>query len=354
MIKKDLYDVLGVSKDASADDIKKAFRRLARKYHPDVNPGDPEAERRFKEINEAYEILKDPERRAEYDRLREAAGTGFRTDTGERAYDFSDLGARFGAEYGDLFDHLFGFGRGFDTGPLRGEDQLVRLEVDFRDAALGRTVEVEIPREVPCRRCLGQGIDPADAGDRCPECRGEGRIQSRRGGVQMIRTCPRCGGSGRLRLRPCPECRGAGATRTVERLRVRIPPGADDGTRIRLKGKGGPGPGGGPPGDLYVELSVRPDPVFRRRGNDIYIPAKVPLPTAVLGGTVVVPTLDGRVEVRIPPGTQCGQKLRLKGKGIAGARGARGDAYVEVTVEIPKRVDAEARKVFERMRRGAE
>lgn len=352
MIKKDLYDVLGVKPEASDKEIKKAFRRLARKYHPDVNPENKEAEIRFKEINEAHEILSDPKKRAEYDRLRQAAaGASFRTPGGERAYDFGDFETRFGHGVGSIFEDLFGFDRGFGfhTGPIRGEDRHFRLEIDLRDAAFGKQVEVAIPREQTCSKCLGQGIDLGDKGSECPRCRGEGRIETLRGQVRMVQVCSQCGGSGRIRLKPCPACGGVGQTRTTERLRMRIPPGADTGTRIRLPGKGAPGVNNGPPGDLYVEVALRPDPVFRREGPDLYVKVPVTVYEAVLGGRIEAPTLNGRVQVRVPPGTQPGQKLRLKGKGIQGKDGQRGDQFVEVQVLIPRELNDQARRLFEEL-----
>ncbi len=354
MIKKDLYDVLGVKPDATDEEIKKAYRTLARKYHPDVNPGDKEAEERFKEVNEAYEILSDPDKRKEYDQLRQAAsGASFRTPGGERAYDFSHFEERFGADLGSIFEDLFGFDRrrAYQTGPVKGEDLLYRMKVGFRDAALGRQVEIEIPRQETCPKCMGQGIDLADKGAQCPICKGEGKIISRKGGVQVIRTCSRCGGSGRTGMKPCRECWGKGVIQRTERLKVRIPPGSDTGTTIRLKGKGLPGLKGGPPGDLFIELEVEPDPVFERKGNDIYVTTPIDLYTAVLGGTVQVPTLDGQVQVKVPPGSQCGQKLRLKEKGVPDRKGTKGDQYVVLQVRLPKKLNKKARELFEELRK---
>ncbi len=315
MIKKDLYEVLGVSPDASKEEIKKAYRKLARKYHPDVNPGDAEAEAKFKEISEAYDILSNDDKRREYDQLRQAASSAsFRTPGGETAYDFTNFGSRFGPDLGSIFEDLFGFERqARSRGPIKGEDLFYRMEVDFRDAALGREVEISIPKEGICPSCMGRGVD----------------LSSKTG------------------AKACPSCRGRGSFHSMEKIRVKIPRGADTGTTIRLKGKGGPGINGGPPGDLYIELAVRPDPIFRRAGRNLFVKSKVPLVDAVLGGSIEVPTLEGRVKVKIPPGTQCGQKLRLRGKGIEDASGRKGDAFVEVQVEIPKKLPAKAKKIFE-------
>ncbi len=290
MIKKDLYEILGVKPDASQEEIKKAYRRLARKYHPDVNPGDKAAEERFKEIGEAYDILSDPKKRKEYDELREAAkGVRFTTSDGTSAYDFSDYEVRFGSDLGSIFEDLFGFER--ETSgvkrPIKGEDLFYRLAIDLRDACHGRTLEIEVPR----------------------------------------------GG-------------------TSERLKVTIPKGVDDGTVIRLAGKGAPGFRGGPPGDLYIELEIRPDPRFEKRGRDIYYTLPISIFEAIKGAKVKVPTLYGDVMVTIPPGSQCGQKLRLKGKGLPASKGKRaGDQYVELKVIVPKKVSGEARRLLDELER---
>ncbi len=321
MIKKDLYEVLGVKPDASKEEIKKAYRKLARKYHPDVNPGDNEAEAKFKEVSEAYEILSNEEKRKEYDQLRQAASSAsFRTPGGQTAYDFTNFETRYGDDLGSIFENLFGFDKKAQykqNRPIKGEDLFFRMEVDFRDAALGRPVEISIPKDTICPECYGQGLKAV--------------------GKNKIEACSKCGGTGSLH--------------SMEKIRVKIPKGADDGTTIRLKGKGGPGINGGPPGDLYIELSLRPDPIFKRKGRDLYVKAKVPLVDAVLGGKVEVPLLEGRVKVKIPPGTQCGQKLRLKGKGIEDAAGRRGDAFVEIQVEIPKKLSPKAKELFEELRK---
>ncbi len=353
MIKKDLYDVLGISPDATEDEIKKAFRTLARKYHPDINPGDKEAENKFKEINEAYEILSNPEKRKEYDELRSAAsGASFRTPEGETAYDFTDFNVRYGGDFGSIFEDLFGFRKGADYshGPARGEDLFFRLAVDLRDVAFGRKIEITVPKDISCPTCMGQGIDIKDPGAKCPYCKGEGKITQKKGNVQMIQLCPQCGGSGRTRLRPCPACHGTGRIKSTERLKVSIPKGADDGTVIRLNGKGGPGLNNGPPGDLYIELSIRPDPIFRKEGKDLHIKEKINIYEAMLGSKIEVPTLDGKVQVKIPPGTQCGQKLRLRGKGLPDPKGGSpGDQYVEITVVIPKQLNNEARELIKKL-----
>ncbi|AEH45396.1 chaperone protein DnaJ [Thermodesulfatator indicus DSM 15286] len=352
MVKKDLYEILGVSPDASQEEIKKAYRRLARKYHPDLHPGDKEAEEKFKEIQEAYEILSDPQKRAEYDKLRQAASAfSFTTPGGERAYDFSffmDEESPFGG-FADIFADLFGFERGWEPGPEPGADVLYRVEVPFRQAALGGEIEIEVPLEKPCPACHGQGIDLSSA-ETCPYCNGKGKKEYKRGAVRMIEICPHCKGVGRKATKLCPTCQGAGTIRETERLKVKIPAGAETGTRLRIPGKGMPGRKGGPPGDLYLELVVKPDPRFERKGYDLYLKQPIGLFTAVLGGQVEVPTLDGKVRMKVPPGTQCGQKFRLRGKGIPRPDGGRGDLYVEAMITVPKNLTPEARKKFEELK----
>jgi len=349
MVKKDLYEILGVSPEASAEEIKRAYRRLARKYHPDLNPGDKEAAERFKEINEAYEILSDPQKRAEYDRLRQAAQAyRFTTPGGESAYDFGLFMERDPfRSFADLFADLFGWEMEEATEP--GADVLYRVEVDLADLISGRPLTLEIPLEEPCPACHGGGYDLSSA-ERCAACGGRGRRETRRGPVRIIEVCPACGGLGSRYTRSCPTCGGRGTVVRREKVSVTLPPGADDGVRVRIPGKGRPGRHGGPPGDLYLEIRVRPDPRFERKGYDLYLKHPVDLFTAVLGGEVVVPTLTGKVKLRIPPGTQGGQKFRLRGQGLPRPDGSRGDLYVEVQISVPTRLTPEARRKFEELR----
>lgn len=353
MIQKDLYDILGVKPEAGGEEIKAAYRKLARKYHPDVNPGDKTAEGKFKEITEAYDILSRPEKRAEYDRLRTAASESPHTYTypgGERAFDFGRFTQERGGDFfSSIFEDLFGERASRARQPARGSDLHTVLNLDFREAVFGTEKQVMLSEEDVCPNCAGSGTDPS-RGEVCPECRGTGQKIATRGPVRVVQTCDRCGGMGRIGTRACPVCEGAGTVRTEKRLKVKIPAGVDNGSRIRLAGRGAPGPGGGPPGDLYIDIRVRPDPVFRREGNDIHVKTMIDLYAAVLGGTVTVDTLYGPVEMKIKPGTQNGQKFRLKGKGVPDPGGKKGDQIVEVQVVIPKDLDHRSKELFRELK----
>ncbi|RMH41072.1 MAG: J domain-containing protein [Deltaproteobacteria bacterium] len=353
---KDLYEVLGVSRTASADDIRKAYRKLARKYHPDVNPGNKEAEEKFKEVSAAYEVLSDPDKRKAYDEFGEASlASGFdpdkareyarwRTERQRTGHPFE--AEQFDFDLGDLFGGFGGFG-GFGragTGGGRpgararpGADVRATVQLDFATALRGTEVEVAVPIEEPCGACGGRGVESGSAST-CDACGGRGQVQAVKGPLRMVTTCGACGGSGKTGPR-CGACGGAGTVSRTRKTRVRIPPGADDGDTLRIRGKGMPGAGGGPPGDLVIETRVAPHPRVRRVGRDLYLRVPVTLAEAYAGASIDVPTFDGRVTVKVPPGSQSGTKLRLRGKGVR--RGDRvGDFYVELDVVMPPPGDA--------------
>jgi molecular chaperone DnaJ len=349
MAKRDYYEVLGLKRGASTEEIKKAYRRLARKYHPDVNPGDKVAEERFKEISEANEVLTDPDKRKQYDTVGHAAFEGFRPGAGGtwEGFGAGGGGAGTGFDFSDLFGDLFGQGAGFQSArPRRGADLEYEMEVGFREAILGTEKEISYRRAAPCSACSGRGYQAGTGGGPCPQCGGTGRVQLQRGPISLQQACPRCRGSGRLPGTPCPTCGGRGSEPKAERIRVHIPAGVDNGSRVRVAGKGEAGSEGAGPGDLFIRVRVQPDPRFRREGNDLVAAVEVPLLDALLGGTVLVPTLDDAVRMKVPAGTQNGQRFRLKGKGVAG----RGDLYAQVEVQVPRKLDAEVRKTLEGLR----
>ncbi len=363
MTKKDYYKILGVKKDAPQDEIKKAFRKLARKYHPDVNPGDKEAEAKFKEISEAYEVLSDPKARKEYDTRdsfdfsdffsQRTAGAGAGSYRGFRKGGFTHV------DLSDIFGDIFSE-RGFAGGTKRafrersasrkGKDIYYKMWVDFMDAIRGIRTEINLDHEVACSVCGGTGVSPSGKWEICPECGGSGRIQMGGLGIPVQQTCPVCHGTGRVNQTPCVACGGTGRQRKTERISVRIPAGVDNGSKIRLAGKGEPGLNGGPPGDLYIEIQLRSHPVFTRKGGDLYCKVPISIPEAVLGGRIEVPTIDGTVKMKIPPGTPNGKKFRLAGKGVKPLKGNRkGDQYVEVEVVVPKNVEGQAKQLFEEL-----
>ena len=326
--KRDYYEILGVSRDASLDEIKKAFRRLARQYHPDANPGDPTAEEKFKEINEAYAVLSDPEKRARYDAYGEVGSL--------------DPGSPF-AGIQDLFDMFFGTGRPRGTRarePKRGADLRLDLDITLEEAFSGVEKELEVPRVERCPICDGTGVRPGSPPVVCSRCGGRGQVEtvsdSLFGRFVSIRTCPACGGEGTVVTDPCPDCGGLGRVKRVRRITVKVPPGADSGLRLRLPGEGEPGTRGGPPGDLYVDIHVRPHRFFRRDGDDLHCEVAISFIQAALGTVLDIPTLDGSVQARIPEGTQPGAVIRLRGLGMPRLRGAgRGDLHVHLDVRTP-------------------
>jgi len=352
---KDYYQVLGVPKNASQAEIKKAYRKLAQQHHPDANPGNARAEERFKEISAAYEVLGDAEKRKQYDQVRDMAASGFGAGgfpgagfpgggfPGGGRVRFEDIG--FG-DLGDLFGGLFG-GRAGSPGraAARGADLEAEVTVSFDEAMVGTTQAVRVTGPVPCETCGGSGAAPGTAPSTCPQCGGVGQINVNQGLFQMSETCPRCRGAGRVVEEACPTCHGTGSRNRARTLQVRIPAGVRDGARIRLTGKGESGPPGGRPGDLYVNVRVRPHRFFGRKGSDLTLELPVTYPEAALGAHVKVPTLNGAVTMRIPPGTPNGKTFRLRGKG-APKRGGRGDLLVTVRVEVPRRLSKRERELL--------
>lgn len=360
---RDYYEVLGVDRGASADEIKKAYRRLARKYHPDVNKDDPQAAEKFKEISAAYAVLSDPEKRAAYDSMGHAAyeqaqatgGAGGGPFGGFEGFGgFGDFG-----NLGDLFDMFFGGEMGRRAtrrAPRRGSDLRYDLEIDFTEAVFGVQKEIVVPRIETCPRCDGTRAEPGTPVDTCPQCGGTGEIRQSRatafGQFINVSTCPRCGGEGRTPRTLCTQCGGQGRVRQTRRLTVKIPAGVDDGFRLRLAGEGEAGDPGAPPGDLYVFLSVRPHPVFERVGDDIVSKMTIRFTQAALGAEVPVETLDGPVTLKIPPGTQTGTAFRLRGRGVPRMRrGGRGDHLVRVEIEVPTRLTPRQRELLEALER---
>ncbi|MBO8171425.1 MAG: molecular chaperone DnaJ [Bacillaceae bacterium] len=335
MSKRDYYEVLGVSKDASADEIKKAYRKLARKYHPDVNKS-PDAEEKFKEVKEAYDVLSDSQKRANYDQFGHAdPGQGF------GGGGFGDFGGDFGG-FGDIFDMFFGGGgrRRNPNAPQQGADLQYTLEIEFKDAAFGIEKDIEIPREETCDQCHGTGAKPGTQPEECSVCHGTGQQEQIQntpfGRIVNRRICQNCQGTGKIIREKCSKCHGSGHMKVRSKIHLKIPAGVDDGARLRVAGKGEPGRNGGPPGDLYVLIRVRPHDFFKRDGDDVYCEVPLTFVQAALGDEVEVPTLDGKVKLKIPPGTQTGTYFRIKGKGITRLRGyGRGDQHVQVRVVTP-------------------
>jgi molecular chaperone DnaJ len=342
--RRDYYEVLGVSQSAGQDEIKKAFRRLARQYHPDVNKS-PDAEAKFKEINEAYEVLSDAQKRATYDRFGHAGlqGGGFG--------DFSGFG--FGA-FDDLFESFFtGFGARRTTArksPRRGEDIQTRLTIDFEEAVFGCEKEIEVSRYETCRHCSGSGAEPGTQPVRCPQCNGMGEVRRSAGFFTQIMTCPRCGGEGEVVSSPCSQCQGKKRVEVPRKLLITIDPGVDTGMRLQMSGGGHEGAYGGPPGNLYVSLTVKRHPYFRRQENDILLDLPINFAQAALGDEVEIPTLDGEERLVIPPGTQTGKTLRLRGKGVPYLRrNGRGDQLVTVRVVTPANLDDHQKHLFQEL-----
>lgn len=351
MAKIDYYEILAVSKTADGATLKSAYRKLAMKYHPDRNPGNDEAEHKFKEVGEAYEVLKDPQKRAAYDRFGHAAFTqgGGRGPAG--------FGNDFSSSMSDVFDDLFGDfmgGGGQQRGrsaQFRGADLRYNLEISLEDAFEGQTVEVDVPSMVSCDTCEGSGAKPGTGMSSCQTCHGHGKVRTAQGFFSIERTCPACQGRGETMDQPCTDCSGQGRRQESKNLSVDIPEGIEDGTRIRLSSEGEAGLRGGPSGDLYIFISIAPHDLFQRDGADLYARVPIAMTTAALGGDFEVPTLDGgRARVKVPTGTQAGQRVRLKGKGMPVLRSSQiGDLYVQMDVETPQNLTRQQRELLEEL-----
>ena len=326
MAKRDYYEILGVDRDASEDEIKKAYRKLAMQHHPDRNPDNAKSEEKFKEAKEAYEVLSDQEKRAAYDRFGHQAMEGMAGGAG---------GAGFGDAFGDIFSEIFGGGRA-RSNVYRGADLRYNLEISLEEAARGSESKIRIPTLETCEPCHGTGAKPGTEPTTCPTCQGQGQVRIQQGFFSLQQTCPRCAGAGKIVRDPCTTCSGAGRVKKQKTLSVKIPAGVDEGDRIRLTGEGEAGVNGGPPGDLYVVVRLRPHSVFQREENDLHCEMPVSFTTAALGGEIEIPTLDGVAKLKVPAETQTGKVFRLRGKGIKGVRSAsQGDLLCHVVVETP-------------------
>mgnify|MGYP004569737403 FL=1 len=342
--KRDYYEVLGVDKSASAEDIKKAYRQLAKKYHPDLNPGNKEAEEKFKEVNEAYEVLSDADKKARYDQFGHAGvdpsygGGGY---GGGFSGGFGDMG-----DISDIFNSFFGggfssSGRSNPNAPRRGQDIQTNININFMDACFGKEVEVSINRMEKCPDCNGTGAAAGSSAETCPDCHGTGQVKVTQhtpfGMISQQKPCTRCGGKGKIINNPCPKCRGNGRYTAAKKIKVSVPAGIDDGQTLQVSGQGHAGINGGPNGALHVTVSVRPDPIFERDGYDIHTEVPITYTQAVLGDEITVPTIDGKVKYTVPEGTQNGTIFRFKGKGVKKLNSSsRGDQYVHVYIEVPK------------------
>ncbi|MDW8468346.1 MAG: molecular chaperone DnaJ [Burkholderiales bacterium] len=343
MAKRDYYEVLGVNRDASEDEIKRAYRKLAMKWHPDRNPDNPKAEERFKEAKEAYEVLSDRQKRAAYDRYGHAG-----VDPAAAAGSGTGFQSAFGDMFSDIFGEIFGAGRQGRSTVFRGADLRYNLEITLEQAARGFETRIRIPTLAACEACRGSGARPGTQPLTCPTCRGSGQVRIAQGPFSIAQTCPRCRGDGQVIAHPCSECGGAGRVKHQKTLSVRIPAGVDEGDRVRLAGEGEAGINGGPPGDLYVQIHIKPHPVFQREHDDLHCEMPISIGVAALGGEVEVPTLDGTARIQVPAGTQTGKTFRLRGKGIKGVRSqAPGDLYCHVVVETPVNLTPRQRELLE-------
>ncbi len=349
MTKRDYYEILGVPRNATQEEIKRAYRRLALKYHPDRNPGDKEAEEKFKEAAEAYSVLGDPQKRATYDRYGHEGlrGEGFTGFTGFESSLFE--------EFADILGSFFGFGDFFTSGerrrrhsPRRGQDLIMEMEITLEEAAFGIEKEINLHRHELCPTCRGRGLEPGTRPSACPVCQGRGQVRSQHGFVIITRTCSHCGGTGEIISTPCRECQGKGLVKRKKLLKIRIPAGIEEGARLRIEGEGEPGEREGLEGDLYLIIRTKPHEFFTRNGNNLYCEIPISITQAALGASIEIPTLDGNSEIiKIPPGTQTGETFKIKGKGIKDIRGhGRGDLIVQVVVKTPTNLSKEQKALL--------
>ncbi|MFP5413143.1 MAG: molecular chaperone DnaJ [Gammaproteobacteria bacterium] len=349
MAKRVYYEVLGVAQNASDEELKKAYRKLAMKYHPDRNPDSKEAEEKFKEVKEAYETLSEPQKREAYDRFGHA-GVDPNAGFGGGPGGFGAGAGGFADVFGDIFGDIFGGARqggGGRAGVYRGADLRYAMEITLEQAARGYTTEIRVPSWESCETCHGTGAKPGTKPKTCGTCNGQGAVRVQQGFFSIQQTCPTCHGTGKVIPDPCTACDGVGRVKKTKTLEVKIPAGIDDGMRIRSAGNGEPGLNGGPPGDLYVEIRVREHSVFQRDGDDLHCEVPIGITTAALGGKIEVPTLDGKAEIDLPEGTQSGKQFRLRGKGIKGLRASYpGDLYVHIAIETPVRLTEHQKKLL--------
>ena len=345
MSKRDYYEVLGVAKNASEAEIKKAFKRLAMKFHPDRNPDDSSAEEKFKEAKEAYDILSDSQKRAAYDQFGHA-GVGANAGFGGGGF---GGGANFSDIFGDVFGDIFGGGRGGGGARARrGSDLRYNLELSLEEAVKGTTVKIRVPTLVECNDCSGSGARKGTSPTTCTTCDGIGQVRMQQGFFSLQQTCPKCRGTGQMITDPCPSCHGQGRTQEQKTLSVKVPAGVDNGDRIRLSGEGEAGEQGAPAGDLYVQIAIKPHPIFERDDNDLYCEVPISFTTATLGGELQVPTLEGKVKLKIPSETQTGKLFRLKGKGVVSVRGGpAGDLICRVNVETPVNLNSKQKELLQ-------